>query len=62
MEIYLTAYEKKKDDMEVVEIISDLAYEIKDYKKAFKFIKLFLKQNPRNVEKLKMKGYCQEIL
>lgn len=62
MEIYLTAYEKKKDDIDVIEIIADLAYEIKDYKIAYKFIKLYLKQFPRNVEKLKMKWYCQEIL
>jgi hypothetical protein len=37
-------------------------YELKYYKKAIKFIKLFLKENPRNTEKLKMKAYCHEVL
>jgi hypothetical protein len=37
-------------------------YELNYYKKAIKFIKLFLKENPRNTEKMKMKAYCYEVL
>jgi hypothetical protein len=38
-----------------MEFLSDLNYEIKDYKKSLKYTKIFLKQFPRNTEKLKMR-------
>lgn len=62
MNIYLEADKKNKNDIEVIEILADLTYELKYYKKSLKYIKLFLNQNPRNTEKLKMKWYCFEVL
>jgi len=61
LKIFLEAYEKRKNDIETIETIADLMYELKYYKKALKFIKLFLKEHPRNTEKLKMKAYCYEV-
>ena len=60
--VFLEAHNKRKNDIETIETIADLMYELKYYKKALKFIKLFLKENPRNTEKLKMKAYCYEVL
>ncbi|MDD3646239.1 MAG: hypothetical protein PHH06_02400 [Candidatus Gracilibacteria bacterium] len=60
--VFIEAYNKRKNDNDVLEILADLTYEMKYYKKSLKFIKLYLKQFPRNTEKLKMKGYCLELL
>jgi len=60
--VFLEAHNKRKNDIETIETIADLMYELKYYKKALKFIKLFLKEHPRNTEKLKMKAYCYEVL
>jgi Tfp pilus assembly protein PilF len=62
VEVYLNAYNKKKDDIEIVEFLADLTYQLKFYKKSLKFIKIFLKEHPRNSEKLKMKAFCLEAL
>jgi len=60
--VYLKAHNKVKWDIEIVEFLADLTYQIKFYKKSLKYTKLFLKQNPRNTEKLKMKAFCYEAL
>lgn len=62
MSIYLEADKKKKNDIEIIEILADLTYELKYFKKSIKYLKLFLKQNPRNTEKLKMRWYSYEVL
>ncbi len=62
IEVYLKAHNKVKWDIEIVEFLADLTYQIKFYKKSLKYTKLFLKQNPRNTEKLKMKAFCYEAL
>lgn len=62
IKVFIETYNKRKTDNDILEILADLTYEMKYYKKSLKFLKLFLKQFPRNTEKLKMKGYCLEIL
>lgn len=62
IKVFIEAQNKRKDDNDITEILSDLTYEMRYYKKALKYIKLFLKQNPRNTEKMKMKAYCLEVL
>jgi len=62
IDIYLKAHNKVKWDIEIIEHLSDLTYQIKFYKKSLKYNKLFLKQHPRNSEKLKMKAFCYEAL
>ena len=62
IEVYLKWYNKHKWDIEIMEFLADLNYEINDYKKSLKFTKIFLKQNPRSTEKLKMKWFCHENL
>jgi tetratricopeptide (TPR) repeat protein len=37
-----------------------LAFELKNYKKAKKYINLFLSEKPRNINKLFMKAECYE--
>lgn len=57
---YSTAFDKKRDDIEVVDILSNLYFDLKNFKKCLKFAKLFLKNKPRDIEKLGMKWYCLE--
>lgn len=62
IKVFVEAHKKRTDDNDVVEILADITYEMKYYKKSLKYIKLYLKQFPRNTEKMKMKAYCQEVL
>ena len=62
IKVFIEAHKKRKDDTDIVEILADLSYEMKFYKKSLKYVKFFLKQHPRNTEKLKMKAYCLETL
>jgi len=62
MKVYIEADKKNRNDNEIIEILADLTYELKYYKKSLKYLKIFLKQNPRNTEKLKMKWYCYEVI
>lgn len=62
IEIYSRWHNKNKWDVEIMEFLADLNYEIKNYKKSLKYTKLFLKQFPRNTEKLKMRWFCHETL
>jgi tetratricopeptide (TPR) repeat protein len=39
----------------VIDLLSELTYNMKNYKKALKYINLFLAWKPRNVDKLFMK-------
>lgn len=62
MKVYIEADKKNRNDNEIIEILADLTYELKYYKKSLKYLKIFLKQTPRNTEKLKMKWYCYEVI
>ncbi len=57
---YELAHKKKKDDIEVVDILAGTYFELKNFKKCLTYAKLFLKDKPRDVEKLGMKWYCLE--
>ncbi len=60
LKIYEKIHKKKPWDIEVINMIADLTYDLKDYKKSLKFIKLFLHDTPRNVEKMFMSACCLE--
>ena len=60
IDIYKKAHDKKKSDNEIIDILSNLTYEVWNYKASLKYIKLCLKEKPRNVEKLKIKWVCLE--
>jgi len=56
--IYESLHNKKKSDNEVIEILSDLNFSLKKYKKSLKYTNLYLSSNPRDVNKLYMKAVC----
>ncbi len=60
--IYETIHNKKMADDEVIDLLSELAFNMKLHKKSLKYINLFLVAKPRNVEKLFMKAECLENL
>lgn len=55
LNIYEQIHNKKMADDEVIDLLSELTYNMKNYKKALKYINLFLAWKPRNVDKLFMK-------
>ncbi len=58
--IYEKVHNRNKADFEVIDILAELAFELKNYKKALKFINMFLSEKPRNINKLFMKAECLE--
>ena len=61
-EVYQRAHKRNRMNMEVLDILSHLGLEIQDYKKSFKFANMYLKEKPRDAEKLSIRGYCLEQL
>ena len=57
---YEKAFSKKRDDIEIVDTLSEIYFELKNFKKCLVYTKLFLKDKPRDIEKLGMKWYCFE--
>lgn len=60
--VYKDAYDKRKDDLEVIDILSELNYEIGDYETALIFLSDYLKQKPRDFEKIVLKAYSYDNL
>lgn len=61
LKIYEQIHNKKMSDDEVIDILSELTFDIKNYKKATKYINLFLVWRPRDVNKLFMKAKCLKV-
>lgn len=59
-ETYQKALQKDRSNTEILDIIAHLGLEIWDFKKAYKYACLYLKEKPRNAEKLGIKWYCLE--
>jgi tetratricopeptide (TPR) repeat protein len=62
LEIYEQAHKQKKSDNEIVSMLTDLTYDMKKYKECLQYVGLFLKEKPRDVEKMFMKCVCLESL
>lgn len=58
--IYQKAHIKKKSDLIILEKLSELTFDVQDYSDAMTYIKLYLKQIPRDAEKIAMLWYCLE--
>lgn len=62
LEIYEKVYKKKKDDTEVLNMLADITFELHLYEKALKYVKILLKDKPRNVDRLLLQAVCFENL
>jgi len=62
LKIYEKIHSKKMSDDEVINILSELTFSMKFYKKALKFSNLYLVWKPRDVEKLFIKAKSLEKL
>lgn len=60
LKIYEAAHKQKKSDNDVINMLSEIAYNVWQYKKCFQYVTLFLKDKPRDVEKMFMKCACLE--
>ena len=58
---YEKAFQKNATNMEILDTLANLGLELQNYKKALKYASLFLKQRPRDSEKLWIKWYCLEV-
>jgi len=62
VEMYEKVHEKVASDNETIEILASLTYEDMDFEKALKYLKLVLKEKPKNIEVMKMKALSLERL
>ena len=60
LNIYEKIHSKKMADDEVIDLLSELTFDMKDYKKALKYTNLFLVWKPRDVNKLFIKAWSLE--
>ncbi len=60
--VYKEAYDKKANDPAVVDILSDLTYETGDYEWTVMFTTKFLKEKPRDTEKLLLQASAYKKL
>ena len=61
-EIYVLVHKKNRSNTEVLDILSHLSIDIKDFKAWVKYANRYLKEKPRNAEKLWIKAYSLEKL
>jgi tetratricopeptide (TPR) repeat protein len=62
IKFYKKALDRKPNDSEIIEILSELTFEIKNYTKSLEYTILYLKNKPRDPNKLAIKGFCLEKL
>lgn len=62
LEKYEFLYNKKSFDLGVLEMLSEIYFTENDIEKSLKYVKKYLKDKPRDVEKLTLKAVCLEKL
>lgn len=60
MDNYIKVHKKNPSDEEVINMLAEINYDLKDYKTALKYINQYLKSKPRDIDKLNMKAICFE--
>ena len=60
-QFYEKALKKDRWNIEILDTLAHLALELKDYKKSLRYAGLYLKERPRDGEKLGLKWYCLEM-
>jgi len=58
--VYEETFKKRRNDIDVIEMLTDITYDLKDFTRCLKYVNLYLKEKPRSVEKLFMKWICLE--
>lgn len=59
-EIYIQVHKRNRNNTEVLDILSHLSIDIKNFKAWVKYANRYLKEKPRNADKLGIKAYCLE--
>ncbi|MDF1682570.1 MAG: hypothetical protein P1U46_02225 [Patescibacteria group bacterium] len=57
---YEKIHKKKMADEEVINMLCEITYDLKNHKDSIKYINQYLKFKPRDVNKLNMKAVCLE--
>lgn len=60
LENYVKVHRKNPADEEVINMLSEISYDLKDFKSALKYINQYLKFKPRDIDKMNMKAVCFE--
>lgn len=57
---YIKVHRKKPADEEVINMLCEITYDLKDFKSSLKYINQYLKFKPRDIDKMNMKAVCYE--
>lgn len=60
--MYEKVHKRRKEDAEVINMLADITFELQNYQQAMIYLKLILKDKPRNVDRLLMLAVCFESL
>lgn len=58
IEMYKKAYDIKNDDFEIINMLAHLYYYKKEFSEAINYLRIFLKQSPRDVDNLVLMWDC----
>lgn len=58
--VYEQVHQRKQSDNDVIETLAHLTFEIQDFEKSLKYIKLVLKEKPKNVDMMRKKAFALE--
>jgi len=62
LNIYTKVHRKNSSDEEVINMLSEITYDLKKHKLCLKYINQYLKFKPRDLDKINMKAICFEEL
>lgn len=62
LKLYEDIHKKNKADHEVIDMLCEIVYNMKKHKKTLKYTSLFLKEKPRDVEKMFMRADAFSLL
>lgn len=58
--VYEQVHERKQSDNDIIETLAHLTFEIQDFEKSLRYIKLVLKEKPKNVDMMRKKAFALE--
>lgn len=56
IDMYEEAFSKNMGDVHVIDLLTDLHYEVGNYSSAYKYVIMSLKEKPRSIDRLLLKG------
>lgn len=60
VKVYEEVQQRKQSDNDIIETLAHLTFEIQDFEKSLRYIRLVLKEKPKNVDMMRKKAFALE--